>query len=253
MEKYPITLLIPTFNEADNLKRLLPSMSWIDDILVVDSFSQDETIDIARSFGARVIQRDYQYSASQKNWAIPQAANEWILLLDADEWIEGDLQNEICQILKQNDTLNAYDIPRVNYYMGKRIKYSGWQNDSVIRLFKRDNCLYEDKRVHAEIISSGPIGRLKHPIHHNTYKNFKHALYKEDRYSTWKAQDKVDRGKKSGFVDMIFRPGFEFFKLYIIRGGILDGKVGFIICSMAAWSIFTRQVKIWRIHEGEKF
>lgn len=253
MKPYPITLLIPTYNEADNLKRLLPDMTHFQEILVVDSYSDDDTVEIARSFGARVIQRAYQYSASQKNWAIPQASFEWIFLLDADEWVEDDLIHEIGQVLAHSQPNNAYDIPRVNYYMGKRIRYSGWQNDSVIRLFKRDSCRYEDKRVHAEILTEGKIGRLKNPIHHNTYKNFQHALYKEDRYSSWKAHDKVDRGHKSGLLQMIFRPGFEFFKLYFLRLGILDGKPGFIICMMAAWSLFMRQVKIWRIHEGEQF
>ncbi len=252
-ERVPLSVIIPAKNEEDRIGRALDAVAFADDILVVDSFSTDQTVQLARDKGARVIQQEYRYSASQKNRSIPLAHHEWILLLDADEWINSDLQNEIQQLLSGgNMDMAAYRIPRINYYMDKRVKYSGWQNDQVIRLFHRDNCRYEDKRVHAKIKTSGRIGRLSSPIHHNTYRNFDDVLKKVNRYSTWKALDKVDKGKKASLASMFYKPAHAFFKSYFLKAGILDGRVGYIISVISAGSVFLRQVKIWRIWQGEK-
>jgi glycosyltransferase involved in cell wall biosynthesis len=255
-ERLPLSVIIPAKNEEDRIWRTLDSVAFADDILVVDSFSTDNTVQIARDKGARVIQQEYRYSASQKNRSIPLAFHEWILLLDADEWIDSDLQNEIQEMLREGsmDSMDsmAYRIPRINYYMDKRIKYSGWQNDRVIRLFHRDKCRYEDKRVHAKIETSGRIGRLSSPIHHNTYRNFNDVLKKVHQYSTWKAIDKVEKGKKASAASLLYLPLHAFIKTYFLRGGILDGRVGYILSVIAAGSAFLRQVKIWRIRQGEK-
>ena len=149
--KQKISALIPTFNEEHNISDAIDSVSWADEILVVDSFSTDSTIEIAKKKGAKVIQRVYNYPASQKNWAIPQAKNDWIILIDADERIPYDLKTEIINILNKESSFNAFWIRRQNHFMGRKIRFSGWQGDKVIRLFKRDCCRYEDKNVHEEI------------------------------------------------------------------------------------------------------
>lgn len=251
-DRLPISVIIPAKNEADRIHRCLDSVQFADEILVVDSFSTDETVKIARQKGARVIQQEYEYSASQKNRSIPQARHEWVLILDADEWIEDELQEEILELLKTGPDKKGYAIPRINYYMNQKVKYSGWQNDEVLRFFHRDSCLYEDKRVHAKLLVPGPSGKLKHPIHHNTYRSFQDVLRKVNRYSTWKAMDKVDKGKKASLASMFYKPAHAFFKSYFLKAGILDGKVGYIISMISAGSVFLRQVKIWRIRQGEK-
>ncbi len=177
-----LTLLVPTFNEADCLERCLASAADLaDEVLVVDSFSTDRTLEIARSFGARILQRDYENSASQKNWAIPQATHPWILLLDADEWLSPGLREEIAAWKKSpNPAVHGYWMYRANHFMGQRIRFSGWQNDKVIRLFQRDTCRYEPKNVHAEIIPNGPVAVLRHRLFHDTYKGLEHHRLKLD-------------------------------------------------------------------------
>ncbi len=251
-DRLPLSVIIPAKNEADRIGKCIQSVQFADEILVVDSFSTDGTVNLAKELGARVIQQEYRYSASQKNRSIPQAKHEWILLLDADEWIEPNLQEEIQRLLQEGPDHKGYAIPRINYYMGQRVRYSGWQNDEVLRFFHRDSCSYEDKRVHAKLIVNGTKGRLKQPIHHNTYRSFKDVLGKVNQYSTWKAMDKVDKGKSASLASMIYKPLHSFFKAYFLRAGILDGRVGYIISVIAAGSTFLRQVKIWRIRNGEK-
>ncbi len=246
----PITAIIPCYNEEAVIERALQSVQFCDEILVVDSYSTDSTIDIAKRYNARVIQRAYEYSASQKNWAIPQASHPWIVLLDADEWMEKELQIEIANTIASNPKHVAFWIKRSNHFMGKRVRHGGWKGDKVIRLFKRDHCRYEDKRVHAEIECTGSIGHLTAHIEHNTYRGFSAMIRKTDRYTSWAAVDRASR-KKVGWIDLTVKPWFAFFRDYILKSGWLDGKRGFISASHTAWSKFIRAVKIWRIQSGE--
>ena len=159
-EMNKLTAIIPVGNEINNIESVIKSVDFADEILVVDSFSNDGTYEKALELADKVIQREYT-PASQKNWAIPQAKHEWILLIDADERVTPELKKEIIETLKFPDKDNvAYWIGRKNHFMGKEVKFSGWRNDKVIRLFKRDFCKYENKNVHAEIIANGPIGKL---------------------------------------------------------------------------------------------
>ena len=251
MEK--ITALIPCYNEEDCLAHALESVRWADEILVVDSFSTDRSLEIAKTYGARIIQREYGYSASQKNWAIPQAKYDWILLLDADEVLQESAEQEIRGILENKASKAAYWLYRDNYYMDKKISWGTWRGDKVIRLFEKNQCRYEDKRVHAEIITDGEIGFLKSKIDHYTYKGLSHQLIKIDRYSTWKAKDGLEKGKSSSAVMMILKPLFSFTKSYFIKLGFLDGRVGFILAGISSWAVFIRMVKMWRMSQGEKF
>ena len=146
-----ITAIVTTFNEEYNIKRCLDSIQWADEVLVIDSFSTDNTVSICEKMGATVLQRKYKYAADQKNWAIPKAKNPWIILLDADEEASGALQDEIKELLRSKPKQTAYWIRRKNFFLGKYVRFCGWQNDQVIRLFRRDNHRYEDKMVHEEI------------------------------------------------------------------------------------------------------
>lgn len=240
-----LTVLIPTFNEVENLRQLLPLVSWADEVLVVDSFSTDDTVNYALSMGAKVIQRAYGNSASQKNWAIPQAAHSWIFLIDADERPTPDLVKEVQQILTQPEAEEspvAYWIGRNNYFLGKPIRFSGWQNDAVIRLFKRDDCQYEEKEVHAEILSTGKIARLKARFDHYTYKDMAHFLAKMERYAYWSAKDHLAKTKQITWFHLYIKPAFRFFKHYILKQGFRDGKEGLIVCKVLAWGVFLRYV-----------
>lgn len=243
---HKITAIIPCKNEAHNIEAVLTSVAWCDEIMVVDSFSTDNTVELAKRFTSRILRHEYVNSANQKNWAIPQATHEWILLVDADERVSPELKAEIQTILslEKNDT-DAYWIGRKNFFLGKEIKYSGWQRDKVIRLFKRDTCRYEEKHVHAEIVTNGKTDKLKNKLLHYTYKDIFHYLEKWDRYSTWSAEDAAKKIKNPNLFHFIIKPAFRFFKHYFIDLGFLDGYPGFIICSLAAKGVFMRYVKLY--------
>ena len=247
----PLSVIITTFNEAHNIAAVLETVKWADEIMIVDSFSTDQTIEIAKTYTDRIVQREYSGPADQKNWAIPQAQHDWILILDADERIPVALQAEIKATLNQDIAFDAFEISRQNYFMEQKIKYSGWQGDKVIRLIRKDKCRYDDKQVHEEIERKGiRVGTLKNKMDHFTFKDLDHFLDKQRRYAEWSARDHLEKTSNPGFYHFFIKPLFRFFKHYILKGGVLDGKVGFIICVIMAWGVFLRYAKIKEINKN---
>jgi len=248
-----LTAIIPTGNEIHNIEAVIASVSFADEILVVDSFSTDGTFEKAQELATKVIRRNYQYSASQKNWAIPQAQHEWILLVDADERVTPELKKEIIEILKNpKEGIMAYDIGRNNHFMGERVKFSGWRNDSVIRLFKRDFCKYEDKHVHAKLLVNGTIDKLQHNLYHDTYITFDKYMEKMNRYATLQAKDYDNKTGKLTPYHFIIKPFWGFFKHYIVQSGFRDGVVGLTIGYIQGYVVFMRYVKLWLLRKGRE-
>ncbi len=246
-----ITVIVPTLDEEENLRGLLPLLTWADELLVVDSFSHDGTLDLARQHNGRVLQREYGYSASQKNWAIPQARYEWIFLVDADERPTPTLLEELEGFRRgEGGDAVAYWIGRENLFLGERVLHSGWRGDRVIRLFHRDRCRYEDKRVHAEIIVDGRVGRLRGRLEHHTCRNLAHFLAKIERYAGWSASDILPGARRVGCYHLALKPAFRFLKHYVWQGGFLDGRVGFLISSIMAWGVFLRYAKLLELQRA---
>ena len=254
MEK--LTAIIPTKNEEHNIRAVLDSVSFADEILVVDSFSTDNTVRIAQKNKKTTVFKntEHHYIAAQKNWAIPQAKHQWILLLDADERVTPRLHHEIIEILKNppKDGTVAYWIYRMNHFMGKRILYSGWQNDKVIRLFKRDYCQYKNKMVHEEIIADGKVEFLKGKLYHNTYITLNRHIEKLNQYSDWQAQEYNKKVNRLTAYHFIVKPFSGFFKHYFIQMGFRDGVAGLVISYLYAYSIWMRYAKIWLYRRGIK-
>lgn len=253
MEK--ITAIIPCFNEEVNIRSAIESCLFADEIICVDSFSTDKTVDIIKEYPqVKLLQHEYVHSAAQKNWTIPQATHDWIFLLDADETTNEKLIQEIKDTVNSNPTKVAFWIKRQNYFMGQKLNHV-WKGDAVIRLFRKSKCKYQDKHVHAEIETNGEVGRLKGTMAHDTYKGkgLEAHLLKGQRYTTWAALDRVNKIKKVTSYHLIVKPFFAFLKRYILQRGILDGKPGLVISSMGAWNVFIRNVKVWRMHKGETF
>jgi len=247
-----LSVIIPCYNEAHNIRALLETVDWVDEILIVDSFSTDETLAIAKEFPVKILQRQYQYPAEQKNWAIPQATHDWILILDADERVTPELKTEIQHILSGTPDKVGYWIGRQNFFMGKEVRYSGWQNDKVIRLIHKSHCVYEDKLVHEEITTNGLIGMLEHRMTHNTYRDITHFLEKVDRYAGWSARDYDSKTGRVSLYHLFLKPLFRFIKHYCFKLGFLDGRVGLVISGIMAWSVFLRYVKLMEIRSQPK-
>lgn len=190
-------------------------------------------------------EHEYVNSATQKNWAIPQAACEWVMVLDADERIPSELQQEIRDFVNNPGTDAALRIRRASYFMGKRIRYSGWQDDSVLRVFPRERGSYIEREVHADAVVDGPVRVARHKLDHYTFDNFEQYMRKFDRYTTWAARDRAARTPHVGAIHLLGRPAWRFFRQYVLRLGFLDGRAGIIVCMLAAFSVFLKYAKLW--------
>jgi glycosyltransferase involved in cell wall biosynthesis len=243
-----LTVIIPSYNEEQNIERCLKSVSWADEILLVDSFSTDRTLKIAKKYTPRILQHEYQNSAAQKNWAIPQAGHEWVLLVDCDETVSKPLGDEIRTLLGQDPAKDGYWIFRNNYLLGKRVKYSGWGRDSVLRLFRRDLGRYDEKRVHAEIRMK-KTGSLKARLDHHSISSITAWVNKINRYSSWKAEDKYGKQVRAPVLHLLLRPPIRFIKDFIFRLGFVDGWRGFLIAAMSSYAELIMAAKLtWKTY-----
>jgi glycosyltransferase involved in cell wall biosynthesis len=242
-----LSVIVPTFNEEATLRDCLESVRFADEILVVDSFSTDKTLDIARTFGARVLQHEYVYSARQKNWAIPQAKHEWVLLIDSDERVTPGLREEILALLSSGPGHDGYWILRANHFLGRRIKRCGWGTDKVIRLFRRDRALYEDREVHAEIDLPGPLPVLRHPLEHHSFRSFGQYWRKIQIYSEWGAARLHREGKRAGPLEIFGRPVTRFLKMYVVRLGFLEGVHGLVLSMLGAFTVYLKYARLWEM------
>ena len=247
--KRTLTAIVPTYNEERNIQQCLESLTWADELLVVDSFSTDNTMNIVKKHADTILEHEYGYSAKQKNWAIPQAQHEWILLLDADEICTPELHAEIESILNADNEPphGAYWIYRRNHFLGKEIKHCHWNHDRVIRLFKRDNYSYEDFMVHAELQPQDNIGILHERLLHFPYRDLDDYFKKLMRYTPWGAKKAIRKGMKGSLINVIINPAWEFFRRYIIYAGFLDGSRGLLISLTSMAMILFRYIKAWEL------
>jgi len=245
-QREKLSVLVPTFNEERNIRACLETVRWADEVVVVDSFSTDRTREIASELADRILEHEYVNSAAQKNWAIPQMSHPWVLIVDADERVTPELRDEILGVLEDSRGLDGFRIRRLNHFMGKRVRFCGWQNDTVLRLFRRDLGRYQEREVHADvIIASGRVGRLRAPLLHYTFDSFEQYLRKYDRYTTWAAGDRARRTRRVRWHHLALRPAWRFFRQYFLQLGFLDGLTGLVICTMAAHSVFLKYAKLW--------
>ncbi|WP_010256819.1 glycosyltransferase family 2 protein [Myroides injenensis] len=247
-----LTLLIPTKNEASCIAScILSAKDIVDEIIVIDSYSVDDTVEIAKEYGAKIIQREFDNFSNQKNFAIPQAKNEWILLLDADEQLTEELKAEIKDLVNSNhlNDHKAYWVYRKNYFFERPINYSGFQKDKVIRLFSKNDCQYKNF-VHENLVVNGTTGFLNNKLYHNTYKGFDNHVQKLNYYATLQAKDYDKKTDKIGLFHFIIKPGFRFFKHYIIQKGYKDGTPGIIMSFLGSYSTFIRYVKLWMLRNN---
>lgn len=248
-----VSAIIITYNEELHIAEAIESLNWADEILVTDSFSTDNTLEIAKKHPrVRILQFPFENHGKQKNLAIPEAKHPWVFILDADERVPVSLREEIKLVLSKPTPYSAFSVGRRNFIMEKEIRYSGWQNDRVTRLFLRDECRYNQNEVHEEIETKGQTGRLKNRLLHYTYRNLSHYLQKFDAYTTSSAYDRLRKTKNVTLYHLLVKPLFRFVNHYFFRLGILDGKVGFILSATGSYSVFLRYLKAWRILKGEK-
>jgi glycosyltransferase involved in cell wall biosynthesis len=249
-----LTVLIPCKNERRNIRPCIESVRGLaDEILVADSLSTDGTLQIVQQMGGcRIIEREYVHSADFKNWAIPQAAYEWVLVLDADERVTPPLAEEIRGVLDApSHDVDGYSIGRLNHYLGYRIKRCGWDTDRVIRLFRRDVARYQQRWVHAEVqLDRRRVAPLRQPMLHYTTWSTDQYFEKLNRYAFWSALNARDERRRFSALGLVFTAPLRFLQLYILRLGFLDGLPGFQVCMFAAFYSFLKKAKMWELERG---
>ena len=243
-----ISALAITLNEAEAIENFIESLWFADEIIIVDSHSTDDTVAIASKFDkVRVLTRSFDNFSAQKNFAINQATNEWVVFFDPDEEISKDLVKEIQNVLIKPQA-NAYYVRREFHFMGKRIKYSGLQNDWVIRLFHKGYCRYDGNLVHETLEVRGSTAKMSTSVPHYTYKTFDDYTAKMHKYSALQAQMLYEKKKKPSLFHFLIRPWYRFWHQFLIRLGFMDGKEGFILAYVSAFSVFKRYVNLWLLY-----
>ena len=245
-----ITATLITLNEEENLPRALSSLGCCDDIVVVDSGSDDRTVEIAREYGARVIERPFSGYAEQKNFAAGVARHDWILSLDADEALSDKLEAEVRALKRSGPRADAYQAPRLAEYLGKWIRYSGWYPDPKVRLYNRKKARWVGEYVHEAVEVDGRLEILKGDLLHFTCRSFSEHLATIDRYTTLAAKEIIAGGKRVGVGHLVVSPLWTFLRTYIIKRGFLDGMEGWIIAQMAAFYVFSKYLKARMMSRG---
>ncbi len=243
-----LSVVIITFNEETNIRRTLESVTWADEIVVVDSGSTDRTVEICREYTDRVIPQEWLGFSAQKNFAIDSSTGDWVLSLDADEPVEPMLSEEIRDIIASPAALDGYFIPRKTFFLGKQIRHGGWYPDYNLRLFRKGKGRFEDRAVHEAVKVNGTTGRTGYAIEHYAYPDLSSYMSSINKYSSLAVDVMSQRGIsgfKSGLLNITLRPVFTFVLKYFFRRGFLDGKHGLVLNLFHSYYVFAKYAKAW--------
>ncbi|WP_295905888.1 glycosyltransferase family 2 protein [uncultured Bdellovibrio sp.] len=251
MTKLPISVVIITLNEEAHIERCIRSASFADDVVVVDSFSTDRTVEIAEKCGARVFKEKWRGFGPQKAFATEQAKHSWVLALDADEALSPELCAEIVESFSDLDPEAGYLFPRKSYHLGRWIEHGGWYPDYQLRLYNKTKSQWNSAALHEKVEVKKTL-KMKRDLLHWVFDNLSDQVVTNDRYSTLGAKQLAEEGKKFSYFKMIFKPFGKFVETYFVKCGFLDGLPGFIISMGAAYSLFLKFAKLWEIERAKK-
>ena len=236
----PMSVVIIVRNEEHNLPRLLDSIQFSDDIVVVDSDSTDATMSIARTRGCRCFNRTFDGFGPQKRYAVEQARHEWVIVLDADEEVSQELVEQLVK-LDLSQTQFVYRIRRSSFYLGRWIRHTEWSRDKPLRIFHSDHGNYGDDLVHETLLHDGQEQILPGPLLHYPYDSIAHHLAKIDLYTRLRAED---RSRNYGVASLLLRPPWKLTRNLILQRGFLDGWQGLVVCGMAAIHEFLKVARV---------
>jgi (heptosyl)LPS beta-1,4-glucosyltransferase len=246
-----LTVTVITRNEAANIEGALESVSWADEIVVVDSRSADETVEIARRHATRIEIQEWKGYSAQRNYAAAIAANDWILALDADERVPPALAAEIQQIMREGPKAGGYRMPRVSHYLGRWIRGTDWYPDYQLRLYDRRVGQFNGKRVHESVeLARGKPGTLRNDLQHYPYRDISDHVTSIDHYTTLAAEEWFAAGRRTNPLDVLLHPPAAFLRNYIVRGGFRDGTAGFLISVLNSYYVFLKILKLWELQCG---
>lgn len=239
-----ISALVLTFNEEQNIERCLKSLDFCDEIVVLDSGSEDRTVELAKKYTDKVLLHEMEGFGSQRNWGISHCLNDWVFWLDADEQVGDELRTAISRLNPLPD-INGYQINRKTFYLGRWIEHSGWYPQYVLRLFNRNHGRCRETEVHESITLQGRTSRIDKDILHYPYRNLTLHLRKIDKYTSLRAVEKYKEGRRFNLLKAVFAPSAEFLKKYFVKKGFLDRFPGFAIAMTSAFYTFLKQAKLF--------
>jgi len=245
-----LTVTVITRDESANIAAALESVAWADEVLVVDSESADDTVQIAKRFTDRVVVRAWPGYVDQKNYAASLAANDWILSLDADERVTTALAEEIRRLLGGEPPNAGYRIPRVTWHLGRWIRTTDWYPDYQLRLYDRRRAQWTGQYVHEGVTVNGSVANLGSDLQHLPFRDISEHLETIDRYSTHAARQMYETGRRATATDLVIHPPLAFLRNYIAKGGIGDGAPGLIISAMNAYYVFLKFAKLWELQQN---
>jgi glycosyltransferase involved in cell wall biosynthesis len=245
-----VSVVVITYNEEQNIERCLESLRWADEVIVVDSFSTDRTVELARRYTQVVLQYPFDGDIPQRERGFAIAKFDWLLYIDADEEVTPELHREIRGVIDAPGAKDGYEIPRRVFIFGRWIRYGGWYPDYTIRLFRRNNYYPEYAEVHGGFAVRGEKGRLCQLLNHYTYSSIEQYIYKMNDYSSLQVSNKLQHhdGPNIPLRKLIFSPLSHFFRKYFSNKGYRDGMIGFVIAVLGAISTLALYTKLWEYH-----
>ncbi|NOZ20278.1 MAG: glycosyltransferase family 2 protein [Planctomycetes bacterium] len=243
-----VSVSVITYNEERNIRDCLDSVTWAGEIVVVDSLSDDRTLDIAKGYTDKVFQRKWTGINDQRNFALEKCTRDWVLCIDADERVTSALRDEIERALKADGRrCCGYMIPRLNYYFGRWMKHGGWYPNYRLRFFRRDRGRFGGKDPHDLVILDGPTKNLRADLLHYSFESFEDQIERTNRYSEERARLMFRQGVRFVVLRMLISPIANFIKVYMLQRGVLDGRQGFIAAVMSSFHAFLKYAKLWAL------
>ena len=245
----PLSIVIITLNEEPNIARCVRSAAWAQEVVVVDSGSTDRTRELAAAGGANVLQHGWEGYGQQKNWAMAQVGQPWVLFLDADEEITAELREELSAIVVANgvvggQTYRGAHFPRKTWFLGRWILHGGWYPNRLVRLAFRENARWTEPSVHEALEVEGPVLAMSADLLHYTFRNVGDNVLTNVRFSRLGARVAKARGERGSLARILCKPIGKFLETYLWKRGFLDGFPGFVISINAAHSIFLKYVEL---------
>jgi glycosyltransferase involved in cell wall biosynthesis len=243
-----LSVVVICKNEEDHLRDCLESVTWADEIVVVDSGSTDRTPAIARDYTDKVIHHDWQGYGAQKDFAMTQAGGDWILNVDADERVSLELADEIKALLRREQPrCNGYSVPRRTFYLGRWITHGGWYPDRKVRLVRRGFGSWGTRPVHEDLSVDGPVGKLRGDLLHFTYRDITDHVRVINEFTTLGAQKLYSEGRRRLLLHVLLNPPWKFVRMYVFQAGFLDGVPGLLVAILGSYYVFLKYAKLWQM------